>query len=910
MKKKFIALLLALGLSCACVGIVACGEDESSTTPPTTENPDTGDGGTENPDDGEQKPDDGTQKPDDGTQKPDDGTETPDKGDNETGDGTGDNEADDGTDDGTGGGTDDGTGDNPQNPDTGDNTETPVGPTDPHTSGLEFAVYEDGYKVTGYTGTDTDIVIPKTYKGKQVLQLKSSLFYNNATITSVSLPDGLVSIGGGAFMGCTGLTGEFVLPSSVREIGGSTFYNCSGITSVTIPDGVTSISAAMFNGCTMLETLSIPSTVAYVGLNAFANCDNLQYTTKGTGSYLGNAENPCVVLMSTTDKATLSSVVDGVKVIYDDVFAGGTLTGVVALPEGIGSIGKAAFKECNMITEVRFPDTLTEIGMQAFYHCDNITSVTLGSGVTSIGSYAFYYCEKIVEVVDKSTALTIVAGEETKNGCVAKYAKSVVESEADSNIAKKDGYIFYNDNGSYALIGYEGAATDLVLPENIKDNAYTIEQYAFRNYVNIEGVTIPYGVTSIGGWAFYGCSNLTSVSIPDSVTSIGTSAFYMASIETATLPASAIDDVKYGTLKTVKITGGEIAYGALDYSYTLESVIIGKDVTSIGSRVFYCCYNLTNITVEEDNANYKSVDGNLYSKDGTVLVQYAIGKTDASFTIPEGVSKIGEYSFADAYCLRSITIPSGVTNIDTQAFYCCYQLIEVIDQSPLTITAKDTGNGYVGYYAKQVLTEAPTTSNFVEQDGYVFFNDNETYYLMDYEGTETDLTLPNAIKDHSYEIYANAFYDCDTLTSVVIPNGVTAIGRAAFQSCSNLASVTIGETVEKIDYFAFSACTSLTSIILPNGLETLNNNVLSACTNLTSVVIGSNVKEVGTQAFSACDKLTEVYYCGTTASEWDAISIGSDNTKLNSAARYYYSEEQPTTTGNFWHYVDGVVTKW
>ncbi len=862
--------------------------------PPTTENPDTGDDGTQKPDDGTEKPDDGTQKPDDGTQKPDDGTQKPDDGTQKP---------------------DDGTGDNPQNPDTGDNTETPVGPTDPHTSGLTFAEYEDGYEVTGYTGTDTDIVIPKTYNGKQVLQLKSGLFYNNeTTITSVELPDGLVSIGNGAFYGCTGLTGEFVLPSSVREIGGTAFYNCSGITSITIPDGVAVIGGWAFYGCTALETLSIPSTVTCVGTSAFANCDNLQYRTQGTGSYLGNAENPCVVLMSTTDKATLSSVVDGVKVIYDDVFAGGTLTGVVALPEGIGSIGKAAFTGCDMITEVRLPDTLTEIGMQAFYHCDNITSVTLGSGVTSIGSYAFYYCEKIVEVVNQSSALTIVAGE-TKNGGVAQYAKQVITDETYSNIAKKDGYIFYNDNGSYALIGYEGTETDLVLPENIQDIAYTIEQYAFRNYVNIEGVTIPNGVTSIGGWAFYGCSNLTSVVIPDSVTSIGTSAFYMSSIETATLPASAISDVKYETLKTVKITSGEIMNGDTDDTFQynspyLESVTIGKDVTSISEKAFRCG-RLTNITVEEDNAYYKSIDGNLYSKDGKTLLQYANGKTDASFVIPDEVTKIGSSAFEYCTNIQSITISKYVTHIDTQAFYGCSRLIEVINQSTyLKIVAGEYGNGYVAYYAKQVLTGELATSKFIEQDGYIFYNANETYYLMEYTGADTDLVLPNSVKEKSYEIYQYAFYDCDTLTSVVIPDGVTAIGAWAFNGCDNLANVTIGKDVTSIGYFAFSACASLTSIILPDSLEVINNNVLSSCTNLTSVVIGNKVTSIGTQAFNNCDKLTEVYYCGTAASEWGTISIGSDNTKLTNAARYYYSEEQPTTTGNFWHYVGGVVKKW
>ncbi|MBR2336724.1 MAG: leucine-rich repeat domain-containing protein, partial [Clostridia bacterium] len=135
----------------------------------------------------------------------------------------------------------------------------------------------------------------------------------------------------------------------------------------------------------------------------------------------------------------------------------------------------------------------------------------------------------------------------------------------------------------------------------------------------------------------------------------------------------------------------------------------------------------------------------------------------------------------------------------------------------------------------------------------------------------------------------DAFSWCDSLTSVVIGDSVTSIGRDAFRECDSLTSVVIGDGVTSIGYYAFYSCGSL-----------------------TSVVIGDGVTSIGYDAFYDCYSLTSVYYKGT-SSEWSSISIDSGNSKLTNATRYYYIENEadvPTDGGNYWHYVDGVPTKW
>jgi hypothetical protein len=205
---------------------------------------------------------------------------------------------------------------------------------------------------------------------------------------------------------------------------------------------------------------------------------------------------------------------------------------------------------------------------------------------------------------------------------------------------------------------------------------------------------------------------------------------------------------------------------------------------------------LTSIEVNKNNRNYTSIDGNLYSKDKTILIQYAKGKTDKTFTIPDNVTSIGNY----------------------------------------------------------------------------------------------------------------AFYYCSSLTSIVIPDSVTSIGNWAFSGCSRLTSVTIPDSVTSIGDDAFYGCSSLTSITIGNSVTSIGSRAFDECYNLTSVTMGNSVKSIGYYAFWNCRSLISVYFKGT-AEDWNKISIsGYNNGNLTSATRYYYSETEPTESGNYWHYdTDGVT---
>lgn len=183
-----------------------------------------------------------------------------------------------------------------------------------------------------------------------------------------------------------------------------------------------------------------------------------------------------------------------------------------------------------------------------------------------------------------------------------------------------------------------GEFTDLLLSSGVDIWEYfreIIPGGAFYNST-IESIIIPNSVTYISPYAFADCRSLTSITIPNSVTSIGNEAFSGCS--------------------------------------SLTSVNIPDNLTCIGSYAFYYCSSLTNISVNENNQTYKSIDGNLYTKDGTVLIQYAIGKKTTSFDIPDSVTNIGSSAFEDCSSLTSVTIPNSVIGIGSSMFYDCKKL--------------------------------------------------------------------------------------------------------------------------------------------------------------------------------------------------------------------------------------------
>ncbi len=480
-------------------------------------------------------------------------------------------------------------------------------------SSVKSIGYEAFYNCTSLTSVTTSIR-GEAFKGTKWLenqQKKNPLVIVNGILIdgrncsgNVSIPNGVTSIGEGAFFLCTSLT-SVTMQNGVKSIGEEAFSLCTNLTSITIPNSVTSVGKRAFSGCSSLTSVTIPSSVTSIGDYAFSGCTSLTSTSirgeafKGT-KWLENQQkkNPLVI-------------VNGILI------DGKTCKGKVIIPSSVTSIGDLAFEDCTSLTSVKILSSVKSIGVQAFYECKNLTSVTIPNSVKSIGVQAFYECKNLTSVTIPSSVTSI--DDHVFSGCTS--LKSVTIPSSVKSI------------GDWAF-SYCTNLTSITIPNSVT----SIGDNAFYNCSSLTSVTIPNSVTSIGDSAFSGCENLTSVTIPNSVTSIGDAAFKVcSSLTSVTIPSSVTSIGNYAFFRS-----------------GLKSVTIPSSVTSIGEEAFWGCSGLTSVTIQE---GVKSIGKSAFER--CYILE--------SITIPDSVTIIGDNAFWCSG-LTSVTIPNSVEYIGNMAF--------------------------------------------------------------------------------------------------------------------------------------------------------------------------------------------------------------------------------------------------
>jgi len=333
---------------------------------------------------------------------------------------------------------------------------------------------------------------------------------------------------------------------------------------------------------------------------------------------------------------------------------------------------------------------------------------------------------------------------------------------------------------------------------------------------------IPQSVTVIGNYAFDECVGLTSITIPSSVTTIERGAFYYC---------SSLISVNFSSPLTLTSIGIYAFYNCT----SLTSIYIPASVISIGDRAF----GGTNcsITIDPDNLNYSSIDGVLFNKSQTTLLQCPMSKSGV-YVIPQSVTAIQSYAFSDCTGLIFVSIPPAVTKIGISAFRGCTSL------SSVTIpNLVDTIQIYT-FYGCSGLSSITLSSSLTAIGSYVFYKCTSL----------TSVTIPSSVTT----IGSETFYGCTGLTSVSMPPSVDQIGVSAFEGCTGLSSITIPSAVTTVEKYIFYGCTGLTSVIIPPSVTTIESSAFDGCKNLTSLIIPSLVTKIGQYAFYGCKSLTTI----------------------------------------------------
>lgn len=572
--------------------------------------------------------------------------------------------------------------------------------------------------------------------------------------------------------------------------------------------------------------------------------------------------------------------------------------------ENDSDFGCASFYQCVNLKQIEFPESLIHIGAKAFGNCVKLASITIPEGVELLGGYVFINCTDLV-----SASLPSTFGNPNKTtNCDVHYTGWGDISGTSSAWS----------NGFSNLFFKCPKLKDVTLAEGIKYLGVRM----FRNCSSIASITLPSTLKRVNS-AFVGCTGLTTLSFPDELTEIG-SQEGCTGLTTLTIPAGVtINDFKCTNctaLTNINLKGSvgtEIPANAFSGCTALKSINLFESITTIGNNAFKDCTSLTQLTMPASLASIgeyafqnTGLTGVALQRNLTLIGKYAFdGCAElASITFSPNVTEIKEYTFNNCSKLKDITLPNGLIYIKDYAFNGCASLGKVtipggvqnispgaFKNSGLTeIILKEgvmslSNNSFDGCLLLKKVT-FPTTMKTI--GGFSNTGIKEIAFaagaapeaIGDYAFLNCDslstITLPNSIKS----IGQGAFYDCDTLKSVTLPTSITKVGEQTFYHCNFLQNVTIPQGVTEIGFDAFAYCPKLTAISLPSTLATIGSNCFRG-TGLTSITLteGITTLEYGTFANS---KLT-------------SIKLPKSLTQITSRSDGYYAGNLPNEYNNF-----------
>ena len=525
-------------------------------------------------------------------------------------------------------------------------------------------------------------------------------------------------------MGCRGLK-SITIPSSVKKIGKSAFHLCTGLTEIDFNAtamGNLGCDDSVFHRAGIDEsgiTVHIGANVTKIPDYLFSVQEFWQYAPKITRVvFAGNSR--C------TD-------------IGEDAFCGCRDLMSITIPSSVTSIGDNAFYKCGSLESITIPPKVTRIGAHAFRNCNLLTSITIPSSVTHIGAYAFADCSELTTLYyhaanlkdtekgsnifadsgREDTGIAVTIGADVKKIPECLFACYDISNDGACNPQIKS--VTFERNSSCTAIGdHAFAGCDYLKNVIIPDSVNSIGAYAFASCFGLVSLFIGKGVTSIGEGAFEECTQLATLSIGKGVTSIGDNAFEGCTPESVHIEdLSAWCRISFGLGASNPLSGAKTVYvnqkpttdpvipegvdhispGAFAECSALTSVTLPSSIKSIGGAAFKDCSGLEAIYIT-DVAAWCGISFTNESANPLYCAEhlYLNGQLVTELSIPEGVTRIGSYTFAGC-TFDSITMPSTMQEIGEDAFLGCISPLRIICDKALIKPIKES-MGYEKHKAK------------------------------------------------------------------------------------------------------------------------------------------------------------------------------------------------------------------
>ena len=627
--------------------------------------------------------------------------------------------------------------------------------------------------------------------------------FRESKLTSISMPDSVNKLDQFVFQGNLSLK-EAKLPAGIKALRWGLFDGCEALRKVVIPTGVTNIDGNVFGGCKDL-TIHVPDSLNYIESNAFeslwgesepdlgsitlAGAEDSQakqiaaqmelsyvvdiseryVPVKGDGSYTtedfeydydlksGEATITSVRNWADKKKVEIPERIDGYPVVAigreqdensewrSTVLASNSKCRELLLPEGVRSINDSAFAWIEL-EKISLPESLETIGELALAG-SNIKTLHLPKLLTHIGNGAFHGMTKL--------------------------SKLTVDEENASYEAKDN--LLYDKRGSILITCPAGKSGTV----KVLDGTTAIGPSAFSGCEKITQVSLPETVTELGEEAFAWCYKLTKINLPAGIKSLPERAFHMA-----------------GSLTGIQLPDGMTSLGKQAFAYTkkLKSLVLPASLDEIGESAF-TGNGLTAFELAPGNENFTVLDGVLFNKDMTTLVEYPAASKAKEYAVPEGVTTLSEGVFSECRNLKKITLPEGITVIPYSSF---------------------SGDG-------KTKTEVVLPKSLIHIGDATF---NHTV-LGD------KLEIPAGVKS-----VGRMAYDGASFKTLVLPEGLTEIGEYSFRWNKLLTTVTLPSTLKVIPLGAFEGNTKLSEIIGVEHLVSVDESAFYNCPKLKTQLPG------------------------------------------------------------------------
>ena len=452
--------------------------------------------------------------------------------------------------------------------------------------------------------------------------------------------------------------------------------------------------------------------------------------------------------------------------------------------------------------------------------------------------------------------------------------------------------------------------TEIVVPTSVNKLIVTeVAGAAFSDNTSVTKVILPDTITSMGGSVFLNCTALTDVKLPKNVTTLNTEFFSgCASLVNVTLP-EALQSVETGVFKGCS---------------SLKEIALPETVTTLSAELFSDCYSLKSVSFSD---KVKEIPQSAF--EGCFALE--------EFDLPDGVTAIQDKAFHSCRALKKLDLPEGLRTIGLSAFGSCYALteislpnsVQIIQRNAFAecraVTSVSIGENItdIGQYAFKGLVNLKTLYYNARECEFWLGDANPTNGVFERVGIDGDgvrVTIGKSVKT-----VPDSFLSPDDtgggslyvpkIISVEFEEGCacTKIENYAFFRLDLLQEIRLPSTVETIGKGAFMDCVALTGLQLPDSITSLGEGMLQGCTALQYLVIPNKSITFGNSIFNQNSNFNAIYFGGT-EEQWSTFKINgynnSDVLRAEKRTAYFYSEEEPTAEGNYWHYVNGEPTIW